>query len=86
MRRGSLRQLERAISPRTKLFFINSPSNPTGAVYPAEELKALGEVLRRHCAGAADREVAREMGMAVAVVRQEREDSVVRLRVALGRG
>ena len=41
-------QLERAISPRTKLFFINSPSNPTGAVYSADELKALGEVLRRH--------------------------------------
>jgi aspartate aminotransferase len=41
-------QLEAAITPRTKLFFINSPSNPTGAVYSAAELKALGDVLRNH--------------------------------------
>src|SRR5688572_7573592 len=41
-------QLERAITPKTRLMWINSPSNPTGAVYTAEELKALGEVLRRH--------------------------------------
>src|SRR5450755_1089669 len=41
-------QLEAAITPRSKLFFINSPSNPTGAVYSATELKALGAVLRRH--------------------------------------
>ncbi len=46
--RITAQQLERAISPRTKLFFINSPSNPTGAVYSADELTALGEVLRRH--------------------------------------
>ncbi len=39
-------QLERAISPRTRLFVINSPSNPTGAVYTRAELAALGEVLR----------------------------------------
>lgn len=41
-------QLEVAITPKTKLFMINSPSNPTGAVYTLEELKALGEVLKRH--------------------------------------
>jgi aspartate aminotransferase len=41
-------QLERAITPRTRLLWINSPSNPTGAVYSAAELKALGEVLRKH--------------------------------------
>ncbi|MES2208163.1 MAG: pyridoxal phosphate-dependent aminotransferase [Pseudomonadota bacterium] len=41
-------QLEKAITPRTKLFVINSPSNPTGAVYTLEELKALAEVLKRH--------------------------------------
>jgi aspartate aminotransferase len=40
--------LERAITPRTRLLWINSPSNPTGAVYTAAELKALGEVLRKH--------------------------------------
>ncbi|WP_334106656.1 pyridoxal phosphate-dependent aminotransferase [Methylobacillus sp.] len=41
-------QLETAITPKTKLFMINSPSNPTGAVYSLEELKALGEVLKKH--------------------------------------
>jgi len=38
-------QLQAAISDRTKLLFLNSPSNPTGAVYNREELAALGEVL-----------------------------------------
>ncbi len=41
-------QLERAITARTKLLIINSPSNPTGAVYDAGELRALAEVLQRH--------------------------------------
>ncbi len=41
-------QLERAITPRSRLIWINSPSNPTGSVYTADELKSLGEVLRKH--------------------------------------
>jgi aspartate aminotransferase len=41
-------QLGAAITPRTKLFILNSPSNPTGAAYTAAELKALGAVLDRH--------------------------------------
>jgi len=41
-------QLEAAITPRTKWLVLNSPSNPTGAAYSADELKALGEVLLRH--------------------------------------
>lgn len=41
-------QLEAAITPNTKLVMFNSPSNPTGAVYSLEELKALGEVLLKH--------------------------------------
>lgn len=41
-------QLEKAITKRTKLLVINSPSNPTGVAYNAKELTALGEVLRRH--------------------------------------
>ncbi len=41
-------QLEAAITPRTRMVVINSPSNPSGAVYTLEDLKALGEVLRRH--------------------------------------
>ena len=41
-------QLAAAITPRTKLFIINSPSNPTGAAYTKAELQALGEVLAEH--------------------------------------
>ncbi len=41
-------QLEAAITPKTKMLVINSPSNPSGAVYTLEDLKALGEVLRKH--------------------------------------
>jgi aspartate aminotransferase len=41
-------QLKNAITPKTRLIWINSPSNPTGAVYTADELKALGDVLRQH--------------------------------------
>ncbi len=42
------KQLADAITPKTRLFFINSPSNPTGIAYSLDELKALGEVLRKH--------------------------------------
>jgi aspartate aminotransferase len=42
------RQLEAAITPKTRLVLLNSPSNPTGAAYTRAELKALGEVLLRH--------------------------------------
>ncbi|WP_018145691.1 MULTISPECIES: pyridoxal phosphate-dependent aminotransferase [unclassified Thioalkalivibrio] len=41
-------QLEAAITPNTRLVFLNSPSNPTGAAYSAEQLTELAEVLRRH--------------------------------------
>jgi aspartate aminotransferase len=41
-------QLEKAITPKTRLFVINSPSNPTGVAYSESELKSLGEVLRKH--------------------------------------
>jgi aspartate aminotransferase len=41
-------QLEQAITERTRLFVINSPSNPSGMAYSLDELKALGEVLKRH--------------------------------------
>ncbi len=41
-------QLESAITERTRLFVINSPSNPSGMAYTLEELKALGEVLKKH--------------------------------------
>lgn len=41
-------QLEAAITPRTRWLLLNSPSNPTGAVYTAAELAALGAVLTRH--------------------------------------
>ena len=41
-------QLAAAITPRTKLFVINSPSNPTGVCYNEAELVALAEVLKQH--------------------------------------
>ena len=40
--------LEAAITPRTKWFIFNSPSNPTGAAYTRAEVKALTDVLMRH--------------------------------------
>ncbi|MDB5696629.1 MAG: pyridoxal phosphate-dependent aminotransferase [Sphingomonas bacterium] len=40
--------LDAAITPRTKWVILNSPSNPTGAGYTADELRALGAVLLRH--------------------------------------
>jgi len=41
-------QLEAAITDKTRLFVINSPSNPTGMAYSKAELTALGEVLRKY--------------------------------------
>ncbi len=41
-------QLRAAITPRTRLLVINSPSNPTGVAYTGEELRALGEILQEH--------------------------------------
>ena len=40
--------LEKAITPKTKWFIFNSPSNPTGAAYTRDEIKALTDVLLRH--------------------------------------
>lgn len=40
--------LEKAITPKTKWFFFNSPSNPTGAAYTAAELKKLTDVLLKY--------------------------------------
>jgi aspartate aminotransferase len=40
--------LEAAITPKTKWFFLNSPSNPTGAAYSAEDLRAICDVLLKH--------------------------------------
>jgi aspartate aminotransferase len=41
-------QLEQAITPKTKWFMFNSPSNPTGAAYSAADIRALTDVLLRH--------------------------------------
>ncbi len=41
-------QLESAITDKTKVLLLNSPSNPTGSVYTQDELKALAEVLEKH--------------------------------------
>ena len=40
--------LEAAITPKTKWFFLNSPSNPTGAAYSAEDLRPICDVLLKH--------------------------------------
>ncbi len=40
--------LEAAITPKTKWLILNSPSNPTGAAYTTEDMKALTDVLKRH--------------------------------------
>jgi aspartate aminotransferase len=40
-------QLESAITPKTRVFLLNSPSNPTGSVYTPDEIKALGKVLEK---------------------------------------
>ena len=42
------RQLEQAITPKTRLLILCSPSNPTGSVYSREELRELAEVILRH--------------------------------------
>ena len=41
-------QLDKAITPKTKWFMFNSPSNPSGAAYSKEELKALTDILMKH--------------------------------------
>lgn len=46
--RMSAERLESAITPRTKLVILNSPSNPTGAMYSRAELEALAKVILKH--------------------------------------
>ena len=41
-------QLEKAITPKTRMLILCSPSNPTGSVYSKDELKALADVILRH--------------------------------------
>lgn len=41
-------QLEKAITPKTKMFLFSNPSNPTGSMYNEKEIRALGEVFKRH--------------------------------------
>jgi aspartate aminotransferase len=44
----SPQQLEKAITPKTRLIMISTPCNPTGSVYSKEELKALAEIVAKH--------------------------------------
>lgn len=46
--RFSAGDFEALITPRTQWLMLNSPGNPTGAYYPADMLRGIGEVLRRH--------------------------------------
>ena len=45
-----LNAIDKAINARTKAIIVNSPNNPTGVVYPEEQIKALGELLKKRCA------------------------------------
>jgi aspartate aminotransferase len=40
--------IEAAVTPRTKMIFLNTPSNPTGCVYPLETIKAISEIAIKH--------------------------------------
>ncbi len=55
--RMTTHQLEAAITPRTKLLLLNSPSNPTGAVYPRSTLEAFAEVVIKHNIGVISDEI-----------------------------
>ncbi|MEM1009886.1 MAG: aminotransferase class I/II-fold pyridoxal phosphate-dependent enzyme, partial [Myxococcota bacterium] len=44
----SIAQIEQAISPRTRCILLNSPNNPTGAVYPASLLKDIAKLVQKH--------------------------------------
>ena len=50
-------QLERAITDKTKLFLLNSPSNPTGIIYTRDELQALGDICLTHGIGIVSDEI-----------------------------
>jgi arginine:pyruvate transaminase len=43
-----LAAIEKAISPRTKAILLNSPSNPTGAVFTSSEIRAIGDIAKKH--------------------------------------
>ncbi len=43
-----IRALERAVTARTKAILLNSPSNPTGAVFTPEEIRAIGDIAKKH--------------------------------------
>lgn len=43
-----MEEIKRLITPRTKAIIVNSPSNPTGTVFPKETVKALGDIARDH--------------------------------------
>ncbi len=43
-----LTALEKAVTPRTKAILLNSPSNPTGAVFTADEIRAIGDIAKKH--------------------------------------
>ena len=68
--------LDRAITPRTKWFIFNSPSNPTGAAYTHAELKALTDVLMKHLAGIAAKEGVTIEPEALGIIARAAEGSV----------
>lgn len=57
-----LKAIEQAVTPKTAAVLINSPNNPTGKIYPAEQIKALGELLSAKSA---------EIGRAIVLISDE---------------
>ncbi|NLE28439.1 MAG: aminotransferase class I/II-fold pyridoxal phosphate-dependent enzyme [Phycisphaerae bacterium] len=75
-----LEKIEAAITPRTKVLILNSPTNPTGCVYTEEELKAAAELARKHNLLIVSDEIYRELsydGPVASVVRYAPERTVL---------
>jgi arginine:pyruvate transaminase len=73
--------LERAITPRTRLLLLNTPSNPTGAVLTRDEIKAIGEVCERHGLWIVSDEVYASMTYGNAVFASPFDDPALEKRV-----
>jgi aspartate aminotransferase/aminotransferase len=75
-----LEKIEAAITPRTKVLMINSPTNPTGCVYTEAELKAAAELARKHNLLIASDEIYRELsydGPVASVVKYAPERTIL---------
>jgi aspartate aminotransferase/aminotransferase len=75
-----LEKIEAAITPRTKVLMLNSPTNPTGCVYTESELKAAAELARKHNLLIVSDEIYRELsydGPVASIVKYAPEQTVL---------